>query len=162
MTAMNTILRAENLSKTFSGAGLLRRSPVPALKNINLEIVQGDIFGLVGESGSGKTTLARTILFLETPGSGHVYFKGVDLSSLSARALRKTRGRMQIIFQDPHGALDPRLTIRQSMEEGLKNFGVPKEERAGKVKKLLVMVGIPWSQEAWYPTSFPADKSSVS
>jgi ABC-type oligopeptide transport system ATPase subunit len=148
------ILRVENLSKTFAGSGILRRNPAPALKNISFTIAEGDIFGLVGESGAGKTTLARTILFLEPPSAGEIFFKDIRLSSLTAKEMRKMRSRMQIIFQDPHSALDPRLTIRQSMEEGLKNFGVPRDERRERVKTLLEQVEIPWSQEDWYPHEF--------
>jgi ABC-type oligopeptide transport system ATPase subunit len=151
---MMPLLAAESLSKTFPGAGILRRSPVPALKNVSFTIEEGDIFGLVGESGSGKTTLARTILFLEPPSSGQVYFRGIRLSSLSLRKMRKMRARMQIVFQDPNSALNPRLTIRQSMEEGLRNLGIPREERAARVKTLLDQVGIPWSQQNWYPHEF--------
>jgi ABC-type oligopeptide transport system ATPase subunit len=148
------ILELKNISKTFTGSGLLRRTPVAALKNVTLSIEEGDIFGLVGESGSGKTTLARTILFLETPTSGKVYFKGICLNNLSSRKWRKMRSRMQIIFQDPHGALNPRLTIGQSMEEGLKNLGMPRNKRREEVKNLLDQVGIPDSQKNWYPHEF--------
>jgi ABC-type oligopeptide transport system ATPase subunit len=148
------ILRVENLSKTFAGAGILRRNPASALRDVSFSIAEGDIFGLVGESGAGKTTLARTILFLEAPSAGKVFFKDICLSSLSGKKMRKMRSRMQIIFQDSHSALDPRLTIRQSMEEGLKNLGVPRDRRRAEVKALLEQVEIPWSQENWYPHEF--------
>ncbi|MDR2588626.1 MAG: ATP-binding cassette domain-containing protein [Spirochaetales bacterium] len=151
---MSAILRVENLCKTFSGAGLFRRRPVAALKNLSFEIEEGEIFGLVGESGSGKTTLARTILFLEEPSSGFVYFQGARLNGLSRSALRGMRPRMQIIFQDPHSALNPRRTILESMEEGLKNLGVRREKRREGVRDLLDHVGIPWSQKDWYPHEF--------
>ncbi|MDR3200907.1 MAG: ATP-binding cassette domain-containing protein [Spirochaetales bacterium] len=148
------ILEVQNLSKTFTGAGILRRDPAKALKDVSFSIEEGDIFGLVGESGSGKTTLARTILYLEAPSSGEVFFRGIRLSKLSTGKLRKLRPRIQIIFQDPHSALDPRLTIGQSMEEGMKNLGFPPKKRRAEVKALLDLVGIPWSQEDWYPHEF--------
>ena len=149
-----SLLVTENLSKTFPGAGILRRRPAVALRNVSFAIQEGEIFGLVGASGSGKTTLARSILLLEQPTSGEVYFRGTRLSSLSLRAMRKMRSRMQIVFQDPHNALNPRIPIGQSMEEGLKNQGIPAAERRARVKRLLDQVGIPWSQEAWYPHEF--------
>jgi ABC-type oligopeptide transport system ATPase subunit len=148
------ILRVENLSKTFAGSGILRPSPALALKDVSFSIMEGEIFGLVGESGAGKTTLARTILFLEAPSEGEVFFENIRLSSLSAKKMRKMRSRMQIIFQDPNSALDPRLTVGQSMEEGLLNLGVPGDARRADIKKLLDMVEIPWSQENWYPHEF--------
>jgi ABC-type oligopeptide transport system ATPase subunit len=151
---MTPILEVRNLSKTFPGAGILRRSPAPALKDVSFSIEEGGVFGLVGESGSGKTTLARTILYLEAPSSGEVFFRGIRLSSLSSGKLRRLRPRMQIIFQDPHSALDPKLTIGQSMEEGMKNLGFPPKKRRAEAKALLGLVGIPWSQEDWYPHEF--------
>ncbi|MDR1179897.1 MAG: ATP-binding cassette domain-containing protein, partial [Spirochaetales bacterium] len=76
------LLRVENISKTFAGSGILRRSPVAALNGVSFSIEEGDIFGLVGESGAGKTTLARIILFLEHPSAGEIFFKNTRLSSL--------------------------------------------------------------------------------
>ena len=151
---MKAVLRVENLSKTFYGSGVLHHHPVKALENVSFEVEEGDIFGLVGESGSGKTTLARTILFLEPPTTGKVYFDDTCLNDLSAGKWRKMRSRMQIIFQDPHGSLNPRLTIRQSVEEGLVNLGVSRKRRSVKIKKLFDQVEIPYAQADWYPHEF--------
>lgn len=151
---MKTILRVEHLSKTFYGSGVLHHHPIQALGDVSFEVEEGDIFGLVGESGSGKTTLARTILFLEPPTSGRVYFEDTCLNDLPAWRWRKMRSRMQIIFQDPHGSLNPRLTIRQSLEEGLVNLGVSRKKRTDKIKRLLDQVGIPFAQVDWYPHEF--------
>jgi peptide/nickel transport system ATP-binding protein/oligopeptide transport system ATP-binding protein len=148
------LLRVENLSKIFTGARLSGHSPAPALKDVSFSIEEGAIFGIVGESGAGKTTLARTMLFLDPPSSGEVFFKDIRLSSLSAKKMRKMRPLMQIIFQDPGSALNPRMTVRQSVEEGLLNFGVPQDKRRAEVKNLFEITGIPWSQEAWYPHQF--------
>ncbi|MDR1933233.1 MAG: ATP-binding cassette domain-containing protein [Spirochaetales bacterium] len=153
------ILLVQNLSKTFAGAGIPRRGRFPVLKDVSFSIEEGGVFGLVGDSG--KTTLARTILYLDPPDSGEVFFRGIRLSSLSAGKLRKLRPRMQVIFQDPHRALDPRLTIRQSMEEGMKNLGLPKKKRGAEVKTLLDRVGIPWSQADLYPREFSAGQKQL-
>ena len=151
---MTPILRVENVSKTFYGSGVLHHHPVRALDDVSFQVEEGEIFGLVGESGSGKTTLARTILFLEQPSSGKVYFEDRCLNDLSSRKWRRMRSRMQIIFQDPHGSLNPRLTVRESLEEGLLNLGVSRKKRLERIRKLLDEVGIPFAQAEWYPHEF--------
>lgn len=151
---MNEFLRVEHLSKTFYGSEVLHSRPVQALSDVSFTVEEGEIFGLVGESGSGKTTLARTILFLEPLTSGRVFYKGVCLNHLSSRRRRKMRSRMQIIFQDPHGSLNPRMTIRNSMEEGLINLGIRRAERNSEIRRLLDQVGIPFAQADWYPHEF--------
>jgi ABC-type glutathione transport system ATPase component len=140
---MTPILRVENVSKTFYGSGVLHHHPVRALDDVSFQVEEGEIFGLVGESGAGKTTLARTILFLEQPSSGKVYFEDRCLNDLSSRKWRRMRSRMQIIFQDPHGSLNPRLTVRESLEEGLLNLGVSRKKRLERIRKLLDEVGTP-------------------
>lgn len=151
---MRPILRVENLTKIYPGSGIIKRYPVKALDNISFTVNEGDIFGLVGESGSGKTTLARCILFLEAPTSGKVYYGNLCLNTVPWYRWKKLRRRMQIIFQDPNSALNPRIPIRKSLEEGLINLGYSKKQRTDTIRKLLDQVGIPYNQVDWYPHEF--------
>jgi ABC-type microcin C transport system duplicated ATPase subunit YejF len=101
--------------------GLLRRQvgAVQAVDGVSFAIPRGQTLGLVGESGCGKTTVGRSILRLVEPTGGTIRFAGTDLRGLSQAALRPLRRRMQIVFQDPYGSLNPRLTVRAIIEEGL-------------------------------------------
>ena len=101
--------------------GLLRRvvGAVRAVDNVSFSIARGQTLGLVGESGCGKTTVGRSILRLLPPTAGSVHFDGLDVLAQSPRALRAMRRRMQIVFQDPYGSLNPRLSVRSILEEGL-------------------------------------------
>lgn len=151
---MKPILRIEHLTKVFPGSGIIRQHPVMALDDINFTVEEGDIFGLVGESGSGKTTLARSILFLEQITSGKIYFEDILLNSVPPYKWKKLRSKMQIIFQDPHGSLNPRLPVYRSLEEGLINLGYSRKKRAETIRNRLDQVGIPYSQKDWYPHEF--------
>ena len=88
-----------------------------AVDDVSFTIEKGKTLGVVGESGCGKTTTGRTILRLVEPTSGQIIFDGVDITSLSKEEMRKKRGDMQLIFQDPFSSLDPRKTIRQTIAE---------------------------------------------
>jgi oligopeptide/dipeptide ABC transporter ATP-binding protein len=144
------------LSKRHYPRGLLSRAQggVLAVDRVSLSIGKGSVFGLVGESGCGKTTLARALLHLDPPTSGTVLFEGTDLGSLSRRELRDRRRKMQIVFQDPNSALDPKMRIRASVEEGLCNLRVPARERERRVAGLLELVGIPPEHASRYPHEF--------
>ncbi|MBN2419956.1 MAG: ABC transporter ATP-binding protein [Deltaproteobacteria bacterium] len=115
------ILELENVSINFPiKKGLFKRTVdyVRAVKQVSAELRQGQTLGIVGESGSGKTTLGMAILRLESF-SGRVVFMGKVLRQIKAKAMRQMRNNMQIVFQDPYGALNPRMTIREIIEEGL-------------------------------------------
>ena len=127
---------------------------VLAVDRVSFSIEKGSVFGLVGESGCGKTTLARALLYLDPPTAGEVLFDGTRLGGLSRRELRERRRRMQIVFQDPNSALDPKMRVRDSMEEGLRNLRVPKLERERRVRELLELVGIPSEHASRYPHEF--------
>ena len=139
-----TILAVENLVKHFSGSGLLGRGmPVRAVDGVSFEIEPGETLALVGESGSGKTTVGRTILRLTEATAGRVTFEGQDVFGLDRPALRALRRRMQIVFQDPAGALNPRMRIGDAIAEGLEIHRLAtKAEIPRRVSGLMQEVGL--------------------
>jgi peptide/nickel transport system ATP-binding protein len=131
---------------------------IRAVDGINLELYTGEILGLVGESGCGKSTLSRTILQLIRPTSGTVEFLGTDLTQLSPQALRQQRRQMQMVFQDPHACLNPRMTIGQSIADPLLIHHLADEVTAkAQVQKMLERVGLT-PAEAFYHR-YPNDLS---
>ena len=136
------------------GIGAIKQT-VRAVDGVNLTIQKGETMGLVGESGCGKSTLGYTILQLEKSTAGEVYYDGHKLTGLKSGALRPFRQRMQIIFQDPYAALDPRMTVGQAVGEPLRVHGiVPNEEIEGRVEELLATVGLNPYFKNRYPHEF--------
>lgn len=115
------LVRAEGLTRAFAGrGGLFRRArPVLAVRGVDLTVRRGEAVGIVGESGCGKSTLGRLLLHLLPPTEGRVLFEGAELGTMSAGALRQLRRRMQLVFQDPYGSLDPRRSIGAQIADGL-------------------------------------------
>ena len=117
------LLDVKNLVKYFPvNRGIImtkKVADVKAVDDISFFIREGETLGMVGESGCGKTTAARTILQLYKPTSGEVYFEGVDLAKAKTRELRDTRRKMQMIFQDPYGSLNPRMSCGNIIGEPL-------------------------------------------
>ena len=109
-----------------------RHRVVKAVDGVSLEILPGETLGLVGESGCGKTTLGRAVLRLVEPTGGRVMFRDVDISKLSGSELRRTRQHMQMIFQDPYAALDPRMTVGQIIAEPIETFRLAAGEREAR------------------------------
>jgi oligopeptide/dipeptide ABC transporter ATP-binding protein len=143
------LLEVRNLVKHFEvGKGTVR-----AVDGVSLSIQRGETLGLVGESGCGKTTTGRCVLLLERPTSGEIIFEGIDLTHLPDAALRKTRRRMQVIFQDPYSSLNPRMTIGQILAEPLKVHGLVKDAkgREARVRELLEQVGLLPQHAKRYP-----------
>jgi oligopeptide/dipeptide ABC transporter ATP-binding protein len=144
------LLQVEDLGKTFG-----QRPPVQAVRGLNFSISQGQTFGLVGESGSGKSTTGRLVLRLLEPTAGRVLFRGNDLGKLPKKELRHERRRMQMIFQDPYGSLNPWMTIRETLEEPLLVHGLlDPAGRKQRVESLLDEVGLSRATLEKYPHEF--------
>ena len=128
---------------------------VRAVDGVSLEIRKGETVGLVGESGCGKSSLGRAIVRLETPQSGRILLNGRDLLPLTGKALRQCRRDLQMIFQDPYGSLNPRLSIRSALNEVLRlHSGLDKAARSARAEELMTMVGLDPSQLDRYPHQF--------
>jgi oligopeptide transport system ATP-binding protein len=152
-----TLLETVDVVKSFSiRKGFLgRKQNLVAVDGVSLKINKGETLGLVGESGCGKSTLGLTIMRLYEPTSGQVLIEGEDVAALDAADLRKARGQMQMIFQDPFASLDPRLTVENIIREPLDihAIGTP-AERAAEVKRLLRITGMPLDSGSRLPNEF--------
>ncbi len=152
------ILSVRGLKKHFPiHGGLLKRqiATVYAVDGVEFDVQPGEIFSLVGESGCGKTTLGRSLLRLVEPTEGSVMFAGRDVTKLSQDELRPLRRKMQIIFQDPFGSLNPRMPISDIIGEGLLAQGVSdRTERDKKVGDSLEVVGLRRAYTRRYPHEF--------
>lgn len=153
------ILEVKNLHVHFPVKKNLFGKPVEffkAIDDVSFTVNQGDIVGLVGESGCGKTTLGRTILQLIKPTSGKILLEGKDLAQTSGETLRKMRKDLQIVFQDPYGSLNPRISIGEAILEPLKVHSVfsNNKQRKKKVIELLEKVSLDSSHFNRYPHQF--------
>ncbi|MET0746398.1 MAG: oligopeptide/dipeptide ABC transporter ATP-binding protein [Microvirga sp.] len=150
MTA-DPLLSIEGLSKTFPTRG----GVVKAVDDVSFTVRRGTIVGLVGESGSGKTTAGRCALRLVEPDGGRIVFDGVDLRTLSERAMRAYRGRLQIIFQDPYSSLNPRLRVDEIIGEALEiHRPVRGAARRNRIAELLGRVGLDPDAARRFPHAF--------
>jgi peptide/nickel transport system ATP-binding protein len=128
---------------------------VHALDGVSFAVRPGESFGIVGASGSGKSTLARLVLALEPPTAGTVRFKGEDLFRLSPKSLRFARRHLQMVFQDPHGSLDPRHRVERVVAEPLSLLGrLAASERRERVADALGSVGLRAADALKYPHEF--------
>jgi oligopeptide transport system ATP-binding protein len=137
--------------------GVFRRQvgAVRAVDGVSFDIYRGETLGLVGESGSGKSTAGRTVLRLEKPTEGSIWFEGKDLSTLSNAQLRKLRPHMQMVFQNPHSSLNPRMTVASIIGEPLvEHTTMKKQERLKKIEELLALVGLDPTHANRYPHEF--------
>jgi ABC-type glutathione transport system ATPase component len=124
-----------------------------ALRGVSLAIAPGERVGVVGESGSGKTTLARLLVGLDKPTAGDVRFEGESIVGRRERDLRRLRGGVQMVFQDPMGSLDPRMTVGAIVAEPLVGLRAP-GDHAARVAELLEAVGMPAGSARRYPHQF--------
>lgn len=151
------IIEALDLSRNFPARqGLLgQKRDVWALRGINLSISRGETLGVVGESGCGKSTLGNILLGLDSPTNGGIRFEGKYLHDVKGAQRRAMRKRMQLIFQDPFGSLDPRRTIGAQIADGLRNHDiVPAGEITAEVARLLTLVGLDQSAAKRRPHEF--------
>ena len=155
---MTPLIEASGLTKHFpvKAGGVLHRHTIPlrAVDQVDLAIRSGETLGLVGESGCGKSTLGRLLIRLIPATSGRVLFDGTDILSLDAAALRRTRRGMQIIFQDPYGALNPRMNVADIIAEPLVIQGAETTARQAAVNEMLDRVGLPTRARDRYPHEF--------
>jgi peptide/nickel transport system ATP-binding protein len=161
MSSDEPLIRVEGLKKHYeSESDFLdrlfgNRRWVKAVDGVSFEIGEGETLGLVGESGCGKSTVGRSVLHLDEPTDGKVYFKGQDVGALSSSELRDLRQDVQMIFQNPHSSLNPRLTVDDIIGEALDIHGVPEgTTRDERIKDILERVGLNASHANRYPHEF--------
>lgn len=140
------LVTVENLVMHFpitKGVFQHRVGEVKAVDDISFDIRKGETFSLVGESGCGKTTAGRSLLQLYKPTSGHVFFKGIDLTTIKGEELRRMRRHMQMIFQDPYASLDPRMSIGHIIGEPIEQHHLASgKEKNDIIHDLLYKVGL--------------------
>ncbi|WP_439551498.1 ABC transporter ATP-binding protein [Falsiroseomonas sp.] len=154
---MTPLLEVQDLRRSFGGGRTLfgpRKPEVRAVDGVSFTLARGETLGLVGETGSGKSTLGRLVLRLIEPGAGRVRFDGQDVTAASSRALRALRPRMQMVFQDPYGSLDPRMTAAEIIAEPMTAHGVKRAEAVRRAADMLGRVGLSPAMAARYPNEF--------
>jgi peptide/nickel transport system ATP-binding protein len=144
------LLELGSVSKTFMSRVGMRRVPVSAVHNVTMSVAEGTTRGIVGESGCGKSTLARIVVGLHGADEGRIHFDGKTLR-LSGKRPRAVTQQMQMVFQDPYSALNPRATIGDSIAFPLRVQGLGRQEIRERVEKVLVDVGLHVNYGSHYP-----------
>lgn len=153
VASAENVISLKGVTKTFSirGSGF-KSTPFTAVNNVSFDVKRGTTMALVGESGSGKSTVAKMLLGLESITSGEVVIDGANVADLRSKQLFALRGRMQPVFQDPYGSLDPLRNIANTIAEPLVTHKVgTRKERTARVRELLEQVALPWSISGRYP-----------
>jgi len=145
------ILIARNLVKRYRVRTTRGNKELTAVNDVSMSITRGSTYGIVGESGCGKSTTAKLLLHLEKPTSGSVEFEGVEISSLTPKAMRRMRQDIQVVFQDPFASLNPRMTIGALITEPLRVHRRGGPDMAAEADRLLELVGLPTSMRDRYP-----------
>ncbi|MEI4474017.1 ABC transporter ATP-binding protein [Frigidibacter sp. MR17.24] len=152
------LLKVENLGKTFAikGGFLGRaRGGVQAVADVSFSLAAGETLAIVGESGCGKSTTGRALMRLIEPSAGQVWLDGEEITALAPGALQAARRNMQMIFQDPFGSLNPRMTVRETLMEPLALHGLARGEAArARIDELLTTVGLGPHHADRYPHEF--------
>lgn len=155
---LSPLLAVDGLVKHFHMDSSLfgSRHRVTAVHGINFSIQKGETLGLVGESGSGKSTVARCVMQLERPSGGRVVFDGHDLTQMSESALRPIKKKMQIVFQDPYSALNPRMAVGSFVSEPIRihQGRISRDEMQERVSTLFRRVGLDPIHMTRYPHEF--------
>ena len=141
----------------FTGGKLARKQTlVKAVNSVTLDVQPGETLSVVGESGCGKSTLARTVMGLYRPNKGEIHYKGARIDNLSSRQMLPYRTKMQMVFQDPYASLNPRMTVRQILEEPVKfhNPDLTRAEIKDKVSEVMLQVGVDPVWITNYPHEF--------
>ena len=169
MNNNNALLTVKNLIKHFDISGgfleqlawenwrvVRRKTTVKAVNNVSFKIMPREILGVVGESGCGKSTLARAVLGLYPPESGEIYYQSHRIDNLTSRQMLPFRKKMQMIFQDPYASLNPRMTVKKTLEEPFifHNKSTSSHELREKVEEVMQQVGVEPSWAARYPHEF--------
>lgn len=150
MSHQHPILETRDLSVTFPTKG---GKQLKAVSGVSIQIQRGEVFGLVGESGSGKTTLGRAILGLVPVSSGTVSFDGSGVQAMTSKELRSFRTRVQVVFQDPYGSLNPRMSVESILKEAILLVDPPNQADA-RISELLELVGLSANSRSKYPHEF--------
>ncbi len=148
------LFEIRDLCKYFT---LDRKNTLKAVNHVSLTIQKGETVGIVGESGCGKTTLGRTLKRLYTATSGTVLYKGQDIFKMNREQAHQYAKEVQMIFQDPYSSLDPRMTVREIVREGMLNHGILKGDPAAqnrRINELLMMVGLNEEHADRFPHEF--------
>ena len=151
------LLKVDGVSKTFDGGRWLlgkRRTAVRAVDGVSFELGAGETLGLVGETGSGKSTLGRLVLRLIEPSAGRIAFAGQDLTAKSLAEVRRLRSQLQMVFQDPYGSLDPRMSVGTLIAEPMVVHGAPRASVPGRVAEIMGLVGLDARLAHRYPHEF--------
>ncbi|HUT00281.1 MAG TPA: ATP-binding cassette domain-containing protein, partial [Candidatus Thermoplasmatota archaeon] len=155
---MDNFIEVNNLKKYFyqGGGPFKKKEAIKALDDVSFYIKRNEILGLVGESGCGKTTCGKLILRLINPTAGTIYFDGQDITHLNQKQMAEFRRKMMIIYQDPYGSLDPRMTIGAAIAEPIEvhKLASTKEEKECRIVELMEKVGLTPDQINRYPHEF--------